>query len=144
MTLHTDTENTAPDFTEIYAGFSSSLDPAELPKSVIAAAQINIYDTLACSIAGVRAPGVHEVLDIVRDWGGKAEAEVLWTSLSVPAPNAAWINGIMAHACDYDDTHGKAILHARCPKAGDGAGQCVVDVDPGGVDHRLRQFGEAQ
>jgi len=112
MTLHTDTENTAPDFTEIYAGFSSSLDPAELPKSVIAAAQINIYDTLACSIAGVRAPGVHEVLDIVRDWGGKAEAEVLWTSLSVPAPNAAWINGIMAHACDYDDTHDKAILHA--------------------------------
>jgi 2-methylcitrate dehydratase PrpD len=51
------------------------------------------------------------VLDLVRDWGGKPEAEVLWTDLRVPAPQAAWINGIMSHACDYDDTHDKAILH---------------------------------
>ena len=110
--MHADPQITAPDFTEIYARFSSSLGIAELPKSVIEAARINIYDTLACSIAGFRAPGVQEVLDIVRDWGGKPEAEVLWTGLTVPAPNAAWINGIMSHACDYDDTHDKAILHA--------------------------------
>ena len=110
--MHADPQITAPDFTEIYAGFSASLEPGGLPKTVMDAARINIYDTLACSIAGFRAPGVQEVLDIVRDWGGKPEAGVLWTDLSVPAPNAAWINGIMAHACDYDDTHDKAILHA--------------------------------
>ncbi len=112
MTQHADTPTKDPDFTEVYARFSTSLDASEVPKSVIDATRINIYDTLACSIAGFQAPGVQEVLDIVREWGGKAEAEVLWSGLSVPAPNAAWINGIMAHACDYDDTHDKAILHA--------------------------------
>lgn len=101
-----------PDFAEIYARFSSTLNAADLPESVIAAARLNVFDTLACSIAGFHAPGVQEVLDIVRDWGGKPEAEVLWTDLRVPAPHAAWINGIMSHACDYDDTHDKAILHA--------------------------------
>jgi 2-methylcitrate dehydratase PrpD len=106
-----DSRTTDPDFAEIYAQFSSSLDASELPGSVIAAVRLNIFDTLACSIAGFRAPGVQEVLDIVRDWGGKPESEVLWTGLRVPAPNAAWINGIMSHACDYDDTHDKAILH---------------------------------
>src|SRR5437867_2373641 len=106
-----DSRPTDPDFAEIYAQFSSSLDASELPKSVVAAARLNIFDTLACSTAGFKAPGVQEVLDIVRDWGGKPEAEVLWTDLRVPAPHAAWINGIMAHACDYRDTHDKAILH---------------------------------
>lgn len=110
--MHAQTPATAEDFAAIYARFSSSLGYAQLPKAVLDAARTNIHDTLACSIAGYRAPGVQEVLDIVRDWGGKPQAQVLWSDLSVPAPNAAWINGIMAHACDYDDTHDKAILHA--------------------------------
>jgi len=111
--MHTnDPIDTQADFAEIFAKFSSSLQVSDLPKSVLEAAKLNVYDTLACSIAGFRAPGVQEVLDLVRDWGGKPEAEVLWTDLRVPAPQAAWINGIMAHACDYDDTHDKAILHA--------------------------------
>jgi len=99
------------DFAEVFARFSSSLDASALPESVVSAARLNVFDTVACSIAGFRAPGVQEVLDIVRDWGGKPEADVLWTDLRVPAPHAAWINGIMSHACDYDDTHDKAILH---------------------------------
>jgi 2-methylcitrate dehydratase PrpD len=95
----------------VYARFSAGLDVSDVPASVVAAAKLNIFDTLACSVAGFRAPGVQEVLAVVRDWGGKEEANVLWTDARVPAPNAAWINGIMAHACDYDDTHDRAILH---------------------------------
>ncbi len=102
----------APDFAEIYAHFSSRLEYSDLPASALAAARLNVFDTLACSIAGFRAPAVQEVLDIVRDWQGKPETAVLWTGLRVPAPQAAWINAIMSHACDYDDTHDKAILHA--------------------------------
>lgn len=110
--MHTnDLADASPDFAMLYAQFSSALSFSEIPRSVIAAARLNIFDTLACSIAGFKAAGVQEVLDIVRDWGGKPEADVLWTDLRVPAPHAAWINGIMAHACDYDDTHDKAILH---------------------------------
>jgi hypothetical protein len=37
---------------------------------------------------------------VVANWGGKPEAQVLWSDLRVPAPNAAWIRGIMAHARD--------------------------------------------
>jgi len=104
-------EGATPDFAEIYAEFSAALEPAALPAAVLAAARLNVLDTLACAIAGFRAPAVQEVLDLVRDWGGKPQSQVLWTGLHVPAPQAAWINGIMAHACDYDDTHDKAILH---------------------------------
>jgi 2-methylcitrate dehydratase PrpD len=101
----------APDFNEVFARFAAGLDAGALPEPLLAAARLNVFDTLACSIAGYRAPGVQEVIDVVQDWGGKPEAQVLWTDLRVPAPNAAWFNGVAAHACDYDDTHDKAILH---------------------------------
>ncbi len=100
-----------PDFNLEFSAFAAGLSYADLPAAAIAAARLNVYDTLACAIAGYRAAGVQEVLEVVRDWGGKKESTVLWTPLAVPAPQAAWINGIMAHACDFDDTHDKAILH---------------------------------
>jgi 2-methylcitrate dehydratase PrpD len=106
-----ESQSTRPDFADVYSKFSACLQPSDIPASVMAAARLNVYDTLACSVAGFRAPGVQEVLELVRDWGGKPEADVLWADLRVPAPQAAWINGIMSHACDYDDTHDKAILH---------------------------------
>jgi 2-methylcitrate dehydratase PrpD len=102
----------APDFAQIYAEYSATLAFADLPAAAVAAAKLNVFDTLACSIAGFTATGVPELRDIVCDWGGKPEASVLWSDIRVPAPHAAWVNGSMAHARDYDDTHDTAVLHA--------------------------------
>jgi 2-methylcitrate dehydratase PrpD len=134
MTLQTQAPATQ-DFAQTYAEFSSSLEFADLSEVTVAAAKANIKDTLACSLAGVTAEGVAEVRDLVRDWGGKPEAQVLWSDLRVPAPMAAWINGIMAHARDYDDVHEKAIVHAGVSNgpaaiaAADAAGQPVTGRD---------------
>ena len=103
---------TGPDFAQIFAEFSSSLTYRQLSPAVLAAARLNIFDTLACSIAGFTAAGIPELRAIVQDWGGKPEASVLWSDVRVPAPQAAWVNGSMSHARDYDDTHDLAVLHA--------------------------------
>jgi 2-methylcitrate dehydratase PrpD len=103
---------TAPDFAQIYAEFSSLLSFQELSPDVLAAARLNIFDTLACSIAGFTATGIPELRNIAQDWGGKPEASVLWSNVRVPVPHAAWVNGSMSHARDYDDTHDLAVLHA--------------------------------
>jgi 2-methylcitrate dehydratase PrpD len=108
------------DFAQTYAEFSSSLEFADLS---------------AATVAGVTAEGATEVRDLVRDWGGKPEAQVLWRDLRIPAPMAAWINGIMAHARDYDDVHEKAIVHAGVSNlpvaiaAADAAGRPVTGRD---------------
>lgn len=117
MTLHTDAPpitTTAPaaDFAQTYAEFSSTLAFDDLGIAQIKAAKANLKDTLACSIAGFTAEGAVEVRELVEEWGGKREAQVLWSDLRAPAPMAAWINGVMAHARDYDDVHEKAIVHA--------------------------------
>ena len=105
-------ELSRPDFAKVFAEFSASLRFEDLPPETVAAVKLNLFDTLACSIAGYTAVGIPELRDIVADWGGKHEATVLWSDIRVPAAQAAWVNGSMCHARDYDDAHDKAILHA--------------------------------
>lgn len=100
------------EFAVEYAAFAAALRPESLAPHVVEAARTNILDTLACAIAGRTAPGVAEVAGLAAEWGGAAQASIWGSSTRVPAHHAAWVNGMMAHARDYDDTHDAAVLHA--------------------------------
>lgn len=103
---------TTPDFAETLARFASELSLGTLPASAIAAAKANVFDTLVCAAAGSSAPAVSETRDLASEWGGAPQATVLVFGDKLPAHHAAWVNGTMAHARDYDDTHDAAVLHA--------------------------------
>lgn len=100
------------DFAVELAEFAIALTCDTLPESVVAAVKTNVFDTLACAVAGSSAPGVAETLELGREWGGTPQATVIAFGDRMPAHHAAWINGAMAHARDYDDTHDAAVLHA--------------------------------
>ena len=102
----------AEDFAAVFAAFSAPLDVSRLPPGVADAARTNLLDTLACAFAGPSAPGVAEVAALAQSWGGAPQAAIWCSSDRVPAHHAAWVNGMMAHARDYDDTHDGAVLHA--------------------------------
>lgn len=94
------------------ADYASSLQLSQLPASAIRATKLDIFDTLATTMAGTTAPGVGELLDLLAEWGGKEQATVLVHGKRVLAHDAAWVNATMAHATDFDDTHDVAMLHA--------------------------------
>lgn len=100
------------DFAAVLAGFASALTPVKLPASALAAAKANVFDTLACAAAGSSAAAVSETRALVAEWGGAPQATILGFGDRLPAHHAAWVNGTMAHARDYDDTHDAAVLHA--------------------------------
>jgi 2-methylcitrate dehydratase PrpD len=100
------------EFAAEYAGFAAALRGEDLPSHVAEAARINLLDTLACATAGRTAPGVAEVMALATEWGGAPQALIWGSDTRVPAHHAAWVNGMMAHARDYDDTHDAAVLHA--------------------------------
>ncbi len=100
------------DFSEEFSEFAANLSVADLSPEVIEAAKINIFDTMACATGGYSAEGVQDLAGLVADWGGKPEATIWCTDRRVPAPMAAWVNGMMSHARDFDDTHDAAVLHA--------------------------------
>lgn len=101
-----------PEFAAEFAAFSSALMPDALPDGVVAAVEANLFDTLSCAVAGISAAGIADLIAIACDWGGKPEAAIWCSPQRVPAPFAAWVNGAMSHARDFDDTHDAAVLHA--------------------------------
>ena len=100
------------DFADVLARFACNLSAADLLPGVLDAAKANIFDTLACAAAGSSAPAVSDVRELALEWGGAPQATILAFGDKVPAHHAAWVNGTMSHARDYDDTHDAAVLHA--------------------------------
>lgn len=85
----------------------------DIPKDVINNATLFILDTIGTALAGSTAPGVSAVVDYLCDNGGKEETTIWSFGHRVPAEAAAFANGVMAHARDFDDTHDEAIVHAN-------------------------------
>jgi 2-methylcitrate dehydratase PrpD len=100
------------DFAVVLSRFACGLSLDQLSGPVIAAVKVNVFDTLACAAAGSSAPAVAETRELAVEWGGSPQASILAFGDKVPAHHAAWVNGTMAHARDYDDTHDAAVLHA--------------------------------
>lgn len=70
-----------------------------------------ILDTLGCAVAGSTAAAAAEIIELGREFGGAPQSTVMAVGDRLPAPMAAFINGAISHARDFDDTHDKAVLH---------------------------------
>jgi 2-methylcitrate dehydratase PrpD len=75
-----------------------------IPANVIRLAQNFIIDGLGVALAGQTEEGTRIVLNFARRFGGREEVPVLGTACKLPLPQAALVNGVSAHAMDYDDT----------------------------------------
>ena len=84
-----------------------------LPEDVIEITKKFILDTLATTLAGSSAPGCNTVIDYVKENGGRKESTIMVYGGKVPSAEAAFANGMMAHALDFDDTHDEAVIHAN-------------------------------
>ena len=99
---------------EILARIAVETKSEEVTERARAAATKLLLDTLGTSLAGWNAPGVANVVDLARHWGGRQEATVLFHGGRFPLPNAAFVNSCTAHALDYDDIHVPSSLHISC------------------------------
>src|SRR5262245_28182841 len=79
-----------------------------LPDEAVIAAKRDILDTLGAMLGGSVAPGIAELTELVKHWGGCEESSLLLLGGKVPAPQAALVNATMAHALDFDDTFDRA------------------------------------
>ena len=83
-----------------------------LPAEVVEATKKQILDTLGVVVAGTMSGNVRQVVELVKDWGGKGESTILGYGGKVPGPHAALVNGYSAVVLDYDDFHDLDIIHA--------------------------------
>jgi len=70
-----------------------------------------VLDTTGNALAAVGEEPADIALDLVGDMGGVPESTIIGSGLRVPAASAALVNGTLAHALDFDDTHLPSVLH---------------------------------
>jgi 2-methylcitrate dehydratase PrpD len=91
-----------------------SLKYENLPAEAVEAAKKEVLDSLATALGGSGKAGIKELVDVVKEWGGKKQSTIIAYGIKCPAPNAAQVNGTMIHALDYDDGHQAALVHTGC------------------------------
>ncbi|MCL6449500.1 MAG: MmgE/PrpD family protein [Armatimonadetes bacterium] len=83
----------------------------DLPEKAVSKAKQHIMDTLGVLIAAVKDPVVDVIKKYLEEVGGDSRCTVMGTSIKTSLSNAALVNGILAHALDYDDSSWRLIGH---------------------------------
>jgi 2-methylcitrate dehydratase PrpD len=103
-----------PDLTGRLARYMAEARNQPLAAQVAVAAKQRILDTLGAIVSGARLKPGEVTIDYVRTLGGTPEACVATTSIVTSAVNAAFANGMFAHADETDDFHPFTKAHPGC------------------------------
>lgn len=74
-------------------------------------AKLRLLDTLGLMFPAIETGSGRAVIELAREWAGTESATAIGVAQKVPAPNAALVNGTLAHTLDFDDTHVPSISH---------------------------------
>lgn len=74
----------------------------DIDEAVIENAKNRVIDVLGCVAAGAYAECNPELVNLIRDWGGKPEASILIHGNKTVAHNAALVNSVMARSYDFE------------------------------------------
>jgi 2-methylcitrate dehydratase PrpD len=99
---------------QVLADWLAGLRFDDLPDSVKADAQLRILDTLGVAIAASPLPIGRAVRAAAAALGSGDAASLVGGGRSTAAL-AALVNGTLAHALDFDDTHNASVMHPSGP-----------------------------
>ena len=91
--------------------FSAGVRFADLPAGAVRAVEGHVLDTLGVCLAARPLETSVMALQLGRVWGGPPDCSVIGFSDRLPPASAAFVNGVLAHSLDFDDTHLPSVLH---------------------------------
>ncbi len=89
---------------EALADYIATAHQRTYPSDVIDLAKFALTDCIGVAIGAVNQPGVAATRATALSWGAKGKARIILGATTTPAL-AGLVNGTMAHAFDYDDSH---------------------------------------
>ncbi|MDD5701560.1 MAG: MmgE/PrpD family protein, partial [Dehalococcoidales bacterium] len=95
----------------VFAQYFANAKYDDLPPLVVESEKMQLLDTLGVALAGMAKPGIVELFNLIKHWGGRRESTIIGYGIKVPAPNAAQVNASMSHALDYDNGNPKTMEH---------------------------------
>src|SRR5512147_883303 len=104
---------TPPPVTDLLARFVSITDLSAMSDQTLANAKMHILDTLGVALAGVSTEVAGIALQYCKGLGAANESSIWGTQMKAAVSTAAFANGLLAHALDYDDWD--AFIHVGHP-----------------------------
>jgi 2-methylcitrate dehydratase PrpD len=74
-----------------------------------------VVDIIGLALAALPLDTSQAAIGYAADTGGAPQATAIGVRKPLPAAQAAFVNGVLAHSLDYDDTHLPSILHPSAP-----------------------------
>jgi 2-methylcitrate dehydratase PrpD len=100
-----------PTLVERLGEFAVNARSGGVPSAVAGSVRQRILDIVGICAAAVSLETSQAALRFARSQGGVAEARAVGSPVLLPAGQAAFVNGVLAHSLDYDDTHLPSVLH---------------------------------
>ena len=104
---------TLPPVTDTFARFVVETEFSTISAKALANAKMHILDTFGTALAGVSTETAAIAFAYCKRVGASEEASIWGTHLKSSAPMAAFANGLLGHAIDFDDWD--AFIHAGHP-----------------------------
>ena len=100
-------------YAEIFAEFAASLRFEKIPSTIVETAKLSIMDNMGCMLAARDETSVKVVVDMVRSFAGTPQSSIIGFWEKVPAPWAAYCNGVANHSLELDDhiAHSHSLNH---------------------------------
>lgn len=92
----------ADNFTRTLARFSAELKYGDLPSPIIHEAKRILLDTVGCGLGAMILDKGHMAVQLATRMGGRPEASILGTREKVPSAIAAFANGELMNALDWN------------------------------------------
>jgi 2-methylcitrate dehydratase PrpD len=99
-------------YSEQLAKYIVDITPEKISAEALRKARELFLDTVGVMVFGSDLESSRIVLRHFESMGGAQEAGIIQSNLRLPAANAAFVNGTMAHSFDYDDDW--AACHIAC------------------------------
>ena len=104
-----------PSVIERLAAYGAGESFPRLPKETVAAARRAILDTLGVMLAGALEDTAVRARALIVQRSASSDAAVVGTPLRASIADAALVNGVAAHALDYDDVQASLSGHPSVP-----------------------------
>lgn len=93
------------------SSYMSAAAARALPEEVVEKAKHHILDTFAAMISGSELRPGRAALEFARTYGGNHVATVVASNVACGPIEAAFVNGVLAHSDETDDSHGPSRSH---------------------------------
>ena len=106
---------TPPPVTDTLARFVTDTNFSSISEKTRANAKMHILDTLGVALAGSKTAVADIAVDYCKKLGASSEASIWGTQAKASVSTAAFANGLLSHALDYDDWD--AFIHVGHPSS---------------------------